>query len=78
MYIPLLRERVRMHGAGAEYLVVRADYHGQLADLQSVSGGLSRIANVPFRELFATWENTEVAPLKAAGNKQDASSGPSL
>lgn len=69
MYIPLLRERVRMRGAGAEYLVTRADYSHQVADLASTAHPPKHVSNVPFNDLFAAWENPEAQPKTNAGEE---------
>lgn len=56
MYIPLLRERVRLASHSEPFVVVRADYHKQTADLQTAGCEAHCLTCIPFSELFAVWE----------------------
>ncbi len=66
MYIPMVRERVRVSGRRGEFVVTRVDYHHESADLSSAAADESSLRNVNFRELFATWEDPEQANRAAA------------
>jgi hypothetical protein len=59
MYIPLVRERVRVRDSRASCLVVSVDYWKEMAELEMETGEKKRLRNVPFQELFATWEMAE-------------------
>ena len=59
MYIPVIRERVRMQGHAGEFLVLRVDYVKQVADLAAVSDSYAVHENVPFASMFAVFEEAE-------------------
>lgn len=56
MYIPMVRERVRIAGRRGIHIVVFADYRRCNADLQDVSDRNTVIKSVPFQQLMAVWE----------------------
>jgi hypothetical protein len=55
-----------------QFLVVRADYNRQLADLVPVSGPRNVLEGVPFSRLFAPWE-TETSSTAASDRRPSAS-----
>lgn len=59
MYIPLARERVRLQGRPGQFLVLRADYLRQVADLADVDDAYLVEESVPFQSIFAPFEQAE-------------------
>jgi hypothetical protein len=59
MYIPLVRERVRVRGSRGTCLVMQVDYGREIADLECGTPEKKLVQNVPFQELFASWETPE-------------------
>lgn len=59
MYIPIARERVRMLGYSGEFLVLRADYARQTADLADVDDSYTVHEGIAFQAIFAVFEQPE-------------------
>lgn len=55
MYVPLIRERVRMEGRDELFLVLRADYNRSLADVARIHSNQVE-EDVPFSALFPAVE----------------------
>lgn len=72
MYIPLVREHVRLQGCAGEFLVLRADYVRQVADLAGVADSYPVRENVPFASLFALFE--EANPVRNPPQRSDSAS----
>ncbi|HEY3705522.1 MAG TPA: hypothetical protein VGL22_10705 [Terracidiphilus sp.] len=60
MYIPLVREHVRVRGSVCTFLVVQVDYVREVAELESECAEKKPMHKVPFEDMFATWEDPEV------------------
>jgi len=56
MYIPLVRERVRLQDRPGEFLVLRTDYERQVADVAGADDASMVEKNVPFASMFAVFE----------------------
>lgn len=56
MYIPLVRERVRLQDCPGEFLVLRTDYVRQVADVAGADNPSIVEKNVPFASMFAVFE----------------------
>lgn len=59
MYIPLARERVRLKGRAGQFVVLRADYARQVADLADINDAAELVQGVPFYLIFAPFEQPE-------------------
>ena len=70
MYIPLVRERVRVKCRSGEFLVLRADYVRQVADLAAVGDSHAVSADVPFAWIFALFEDAAAEEMAAASRQQ--------
>ena len=60
MYIPLVREQVRVRGRSDTFVVVQVDYSREVAEVECGSTNKTQMRKVPFQELFAVWERTEL------------------
>lgn len=56
MYIPLIRERVRIQGRDGLFLVLRVDYRREVADVAPIHSN-DVDEDVPFRALFPACED---------------------
>ncbi len=74
MHIPIARERVRLRDRPGEFLVLRADYLRQVADLADVSNSYAVEENVPFDSIFAVFEQQEAAHRPPQSNRSQAQS----
>lgn len=61
MYVPLIRERVRMLGRDELFLVLRADYNRRVADVARINSNQVE-EDVPFSALFAAVEDPARKP----------------
>ncbi|UWZ84303.1 hypothetical protein [Occallatibacter riparius] len=59
MYIPLVRESVRVRGHSGTFYVQQVDYHREVAHLASSAAEKKAPHIVNFEELFATWEDPD-------------------
>jgi hypothetical protein len=59
MYIPIARERVRIKGHAGQFVVLRADYARQVADLADINDVRDLVQDVPFSFIFAPFEQPE-------------------
>lgn len=75
MYIPLVRERVRVSGRDGEFVVVRTDYRREIAYLKSTSEDKKLLVEAPFRQLFAPWEQPHPEPPVRASQKTKTGPG---
>ena len=60
MYIPLVRETVRVRGRDGTFHVQQVDYHKEVAHLATSATENKSLQTLPFEELFATWEDPEI------------------
>jgi len=65
MYMPLVRECVRVEGRNGLFMVLRADYKRHCADLMGVSNK-EQLTGISFTSLFANGEAPE-PQLEGAG-----------
>jgi hypothetical protein len=65
MYVPLLREEIRVRGRQGKFVVFSADYSAETAEVVPASDPAGRRERVSFRSLLALWE----------GNGEDSKSG---